>query len=243
MCKNRRWTAIALSWPLSMLIFASAVTADGAEVTEAKFQATDTPRTPTDDNPQVQAILDRVLWEPGTFEVRCTSTPGLAYDALVRFDSQIPSGKRWVDEVVLVWYAARGEDGQAIEAPAVLMVHTLHPKMLIADQLARVFAKRGLHTFILQLPGYGHRWEGPGHFPGVTALKHGRQAVADCLRARDAIAALPNIKPGQIALQGTSLGGFIAAAAAGIASSLRWKVGLDQPRQLACFAARRQLAE
>ncbi len=190
--------------------------ADAAGVVEAKFQATDTPRARADDNPKMQAVLDATAWEAGGFEVRCTSTPGLAYDALVRFDSPLPTGKRWVDEVVLVWYAARGEDGKAIEAPAVLMVHTLQPQMLIAHRLAGDFAKRGLHTFILQLPGYGFREEGPGHFPGVTALIHGRQAVADCLRSRDAITALPNIKPGPIALQGTSLGGFVAATAGGI---------------------------
>jgi dienelactone hydrolase len=53
----------------------------------------------------------------------------------------------------------------------------------------------------------------------VTALEQARQAVADCLRARDAIRALPNIKPGPIALQGTSLGGFVAATVGGIEPS------------------------
>jgi len=121
-----------------------------------------------------------------------------------------------MDRVVLVWYAARAEDGKAIEAPAVLMVHSLQPQMMVADQIARRFAKQGLHVFVLQLPGYGERWEGPGHFPGATAMVHGRQAVADCRRAKDAIAALPNIKPGPIALQGTSMGGFVAATAGSI---------------------------
>ncbi len=188
----------------------------GQTPAEARFQAEDSFKPIPDDRPETQAILDGLSWEPGAFEVRCTATPGLAYDALVRFDSPMPSGKRSVDEVVLIWYAARGDDGKAIEAPAVLMVHSLQPQMMIAHQIAKDFAKRGLHTFILQLPGYGHRWEGPGHFPGVTALEHGRQGVADCIRARDAIAAMPNIKPGPIALQGTSLGGFVAATAAGI---------------------------
>lgn len=190
-----------------------------ADVHEAVFHSRDTPVTGGDDAREMRPILEGLAWEPAEFEVRCTATPGLRYDALVRFDSPLPSGKQWVDRVVMRWYAARGEDGEAIEAPAVLMVHTLQPQMKISDQLAQVFAKRGLHTFVLQLPGYGERWEGRGIFPGVTALVHGRQAVADCLRARDAIAALPNIKEGPITLQGTSLGGFVAATVGGIETS------------------------
>jgi hypothetical protein len=213
---NQRLDLMGVVLAAALSVAGVPLPARAADVAEARFQAADTPRARTDGDAKAQALLDLVSWEPAAFEVRCTSTPGLAYDALVRFDSPMPSGKRWVDEVVLVWYAARGVDGKALEAPAVLMVHTLQPNMLIADQIARVFARRGLHVFVLQLPGYGHRWEGPGNFPGVTALKHGRQAVADCLRARDAIAVLPNIKPGPIALQGTSLGGFVAATAGAI---------------------------
>ena len=193
--------------------------ADAGEVAEAVFQARDTPITTSEETPEMRVVLDRVSWEPAAFEVRCTATPGLKYDALVRFETPLPCGKRWIDRVVMRWYAARGEDGEAVEAPAVLMVHTLQPQMLIADQMAQSFAKRGLHTFVLQLPGYGERWEGGGIFPAVTALVHGRQAVADCLRARDAIASLPNIKPGPIALQGTSMGGFVAATVGGIETS------------------------
>jgi len=216
MIVNQRNNPLAVVLSAALWVLSLHPSALAVEVIEARFQATDTTNVRTDDDAKAQSLLDLISWEPGEFDVRCTSTPGLAYDALVRFDSPMPSGKRWVDEVVLVWYAARGEDGEAIEAPAVLMVHTLHPHMLIANQIAQGFAKRGLHAFILQLPGYGHRREERGNDPGVTALKHGRQGVADCLRARDAIAALPNIKPGPIALQGTSLGGFVAATAGSI---------------------------
>ncbi|MEZ6192313.1 MAG: hypothetical protein R3C45_13630 [Phycisphaerales bacterium] len=52
----------------------------------------------------------------------------------------------------------------------------------------------------------------------MTAAEHGRQGVADCLRARDRdpCGSPPNIRPGPIALQGTSLGGFVAATAGGV---------------------------
>jgi hypothetical protein len=187
-----------------------------ASAAEKTFEATDTPRAWSDKRPETEALLERIAFEPSTFEVRCTSTPGLPYDALVRFDSPAPTGQRWVDEVVLRWYAARDEQGEPLRAPAVLVVHTLHPGMVIADRIARIFARRGLHAFMIELPGFGQRWDGSRQHPGVTALEHGQQAIADCLRARDAIAALPNIADGPVGLQGTSLGGFVAATAGGV---------------------------
>lgn len=213
---KRKWRAIVVCMALVSPGQLSIVSDAYGGVAEARFKAADTPRAITDNNAEARAVLEQLAWDPVGFEVRCTSTPGLSYDALVRFESPIPSGEPRVDEAVLQWYAARGEGGKAVEAPAVLVVHSLHPRMVIADQIAREFAGRGLHAFVLQLPGYGLRRQGSGQFPGVTALEHGRQAVADCLRARDAIRALPNIKPGPIALQGTSLGGFVAATAGGI---------------------------
>jgi hypothetical protein len=214
MAVKRKWIAAAVCLALLSARLSFNCEARGQAV-EAHFKAADSPRVLTDDDARTRAALEQFAWEPAEFDVRCTATPGLAYDALVRFPSPMPSGDRWVDEVVLQWYAARGADGKAIEAPAVLLVHSLHPRMVIANQIAQAFARRGLHAFMIQLPGYGLRWSGAGHH-GVTALEHGRQGVADCLRARDAIRALPNSKPGPIALQGTSLGGFVAATAAGI---------------------------
>jgi dienelactone hydrolase len=211
-CTNRPRVFHAIALALAC----AAASVHAADNVEATFHATDTPAARGNDTPQMTAILDRVSWEPAKFEVRCTATPGRTYDALVTFDSPLPSGKHSIDRVALRWYAARDMDHNPIQAPAVLMIHTLQPQMLISDQLAQSFAKRGLHTFVLQLPGYGQRRDTPGLFPAVSALIHGRQAVADCLRAKDAISALPNIKPGPIALQGTSLGGFVAATAAGV---------------------------
>jgi cephalosporin-C deacetylase-like acetyl esterase len=43
-----------------------------------------------------------------------------------------------------------------------------------------------------------------------------RQAVADVRRARDAVAAIPLVDQQNISLQGTSLGGFVAATTAGL---------------------------
>ncbi len=206
---------------ITMALYAGTASAQQPKVAEARFTAKDTVREWADNKSETDTFLKNIQWEPGEFEVRCTATPGLRYDALVRFESPVKTGDRWLDEVVLVWYAARGEDGKAIEAPAVLMVHSLHPQMIVADQLAQQFAKQGLHTFVIQMPGYGHRWDRLRRYPGTTTLINGRQTIADCLRAKDAISVLPNIKQGPIALQGTSLGGFVAATVGGIDPSFK----------------------
>ena len=43
-----------------------------------------------------------------------------------------------------------------------------------------------------------------------------RQAIADVRRARDAVAALPEVAEAPVALQGTSLGGFVVATTGGL---------------------------
>ncbi|MEZ6192314.1 MAG: hypothetical protein R3C45_13635 [Phycisphaerales bacterium] len=48
-------------------------------------------RGDTDDDARTRAVLEQFAWEPAEFDVRCTATPGLAYDALVRFASPMPS--------------------------------------------------------------------------------------------------------------------------------------------------------
>ena len=159
------------------------------------------------------AVLRRVTWEPGAFTVRAEATPGAAHDARVTFPSPPVEGEAGDATVTLRWYAARNGDGTPKAAPAVLVVHTLHPDMAIGKAIARSFAKRGLHAFLVELPGYGARREA-GRVPGVVALHSPARTVVEVRRARDAIATLPNVADGRIALQGTSLGGFAGAVAA-----------------------------
>ncbi len=155
-----------------------------------------------------------LAWTPQkAFEVVCSPGNGI-YSAVVQFDSPRPSGAASLDRVTMWWYAARDERGQPIDGPAVLVVHTLHPDMPFAQQIASTLASMGIHAFLIHLPGYGDRVDDSGLDPGSTALLHAVQGVTDVRRARDAIAALPHIKPGPIAIEGTSLGGFVAATAA-----------------------------
>ncbi|MEX0744673.1 MAG: hypothetical protein WD118_03650 [Phycisphaeraceae bacterium] len=165
-----------------------------------------------------RGVLDAVRWEPGPFEVMVQRDEPRAgdADARVSFASPRSDDGRPADEVPLLWYVARGGDGAPLDAPApaVLVVHTIHPQLLVGKTIARNMARQGVHAFVVQLPGFGER---AGGEPGVlTLLKRAGQAAAEVRRARDAVAALPGVAPGAIALQATSLGGFVATVAAAL---------------------------
>ncbi len=137
-------------------------------------------------------------------------------DGWVTFPSAVPSGDGAQDTVWLLWYAARDGQGLVAEAPAIVVVHSLHPRYAIGRGIARGFADRGLHAFVLVLPGFGPRADAAGRQPGVVTLLHGRQVAADVRRARDVAASLPRVSAGPVAIQGTSLGGFVAAVGASL---------------------------
>lgn len=164
---------------------------------------------------ETRAVLERLMWEPGAFEVSVEPGGGNGADARVSFASPRVEGVEGAATAHLRWYAVRGEAGELVEAPAAVLVHSLHPRMIIADAIARGLAYHGVHAFVIEMPGFGDR-RVPGRAPALVALDRAVQTVAEVRRARDAIAALPAVADGPIALQGTSLGGFTAAVAGAI---------------------------
>lgn len=180
------------------------------------FEARDTLALIEDDDADAQQHLTALVWEPEAFEITCTTRNAGDADAVVYFPSPKPAGDEALDRVAMWWYAARDAQGQMIDAPAVVLVHTLHPRMVISRGIARALAAEGLHAFVVQLPGYGLRRDDQWRNAGVAAIEHAAQGVADVRRAADAAAALPHVADGPIALVGTSLGGFVAATAASI---------------------------
>jgi dienelactone hydrolase len=73
-----------------------------------------------------------------------------------------------------------------------------------------------MHSFLIHLPYYGKR-NADGRDPQPDQLfTLIRQAITDARRARDAIAVLPHVDAHHIAVQGTSLGGFVVATSASL---------------------------
>lgn len=206
-----RWLVIA--WFLWLVPLAAA---DGL-LPPARITVTDTLAPALDADPAAQRMIDAVRWEPGRFEaVFAASADGGPTAGMLSFPSPRPAGGANQDTVPLHWYPARDVDGRLVRAPAVLVVHSLHPQMVVASMTARSLASEGVHAFVIELPGFGRRIDGPRQRMGVTALVSNRQAVADIRRARDVVASVPAVADGRVLLQGTSLGGFFASGAAAL---------------------------
>jgi dienelactone hydrolase len=114
------------------------------------------------------------------------------------------------------WYAARNDQGQPIAARAIVVIHESGSAMTVGRVIARGLREHGLHTFLLQLPHYGLRRTGGKRPENANMMTLMRQSIADARRARDAVAVLPWVDSSHIALQGTSLGGFVSATTAGL---------------------------
>ena len=170
------------------------------------------PSVVNDTNEQAQRSLNELLWEPKPFEVRLES---IENESFVRFPSPINTGNEKNDQVALQWFRATGSKTKVNQPlPAVIVVHESGRGMTVGKLIAKGIANQGIHAFMVHLPHYGVR-RSPKADEGDVAQSL-KQSIADVRRAYDAIAILPEVDRARISLQGTSLGGFVAATTAGI---------------------------
>lgn len=191
-----------------------------ADTTQVYF-VKDTINTAGERDPKAIKMLDELGWAPETFTLTVSDAQSLApSDRVLRFASPRPAGKPINDVVFLEWYQARDQNGKIIsqnkKTPAVLVLHILDGRMIIARAIARGMAQNGIHAFVMHLPTYGQRRGNERWVDAGKILIRAQQGAADARRARDAIAALPGLDGKRISLQGTSLGGFVASATMGI---------------------------
>lgn len=206
-----------MSRPILIAVLLSCISLAWAEE-PARFAARDTLAIAGDAEPAAAALLDATGYEPRDFEV--TVAPPAEGEpqanAIVRFPSPRPDPTAGpaLNTIVLEWYRAHNGDLMPRRAPAVLVLHTLDPRLFVSRGIARAVAQEGVHAFVMHSPGYGLRVYERYRPYGERFFERSAQAVADARRARDAIAALPAVEEGRISIQGTSLGGFQATAAA-----------------------------
>lgn len=182
---------------------------------EQRYQARDSmvePMVATDD---ARACLQGLCWKPTAFEVTVETTQNDDQPMVIRFPSAIETGDAVNDRVALIWHRPPMADA-ARPGPAMIVVHESGSAMPVGKLFARRFAEKGMHSFLIHLPNYGLRRRDGTKPTGEKFLLAMRQAIADVRRARDAVAVLPGIDPQHISLQGTSLGGFVAATTAGL---------------------------
>ncbi|WP_437186351.1 alpha/beta hydrolase family protein [Planctomicrobium sp. SH668] len=186
---------------------------------ESTYSVSDSLLIGDEPNEDAQALLTELGWESASFDVRITP-PAKAdrEDALIRFPSPAPMGNAINDLVALEWYQVKDLQGEILHAPAVVVIHESGSNMAVGRLIATGFRSRGIHAFLLQLPGYGER-RIAGARSTDRLIERMQQGVKDARRARDVVAALEPVDASQIAIQGTSLGGFVASLAAGIDSA------------------------
>lgn len=207
--------AMALASMFSAVLLTSSLAASDLPAAGSKFTATDSISLDIDPLPDARECLEGLRWKPGAFEVTCESVEGEHGDLLVRFPSPRPSGDAVNDKVCLEWYVAKDAAGQPITARAVIVVHESGRGMTVGRIFARGLAAQGLHTFMVQMPGYGVRHTERTGKPELM-LTSMQQAVADVRRARDAVVCMPLVDDTILGVQGTSLGGFVTSTVAGM---------------------------
>jgi dienelactone hydrolase len=105
------------------------------------------------------------------------------------------------------------------QRPAVICLPILDGNDILTDLMCSVLAQRGVPAIMFRLPYYGER----GLDDGPMALARDPQLFADAIaqagqdlrRTIDILASRPEIDPEKIGVTGISLGGIIAATAAG----------------------------
>lgn len=211
-CRYVRYDLHAL---LSQVPVAKRQPAEPLEVIGQTYDTKDSLAPIVDPNADAQECVAGLSWEVGDFTVHCDPAKNWKYDTLVRFPSPRPSGDEAVDQVAMEWSWARNEQGEFIDAPALIVVHESGRDMTVGRLLAFLLSRSGLHTFMVQMPGYDLR-RGTAVDAPSRMVDLWRQGIADARRARDAAAVLPRVNAQHIGIQGTSLGGFISTLAASI---------------------------
>ncbi len=208
---------ITLPWvTFLVLAFLNSAHCELPFLKKQKFEAHDTLDLGPEERADARDCLAGLAWPIEKFVVQCETAKHPQYDVLVRFSSPISSQDVVSDRVAVEWYMARDENDLPIRAPAVVVVHESGRAMTVGRIFARGFRSKGLHAFMIQMPRYGERGEGRKQPSADQLFRVIRQAIADVRRARDAVAVLPYVDTNHIALQGTSLGGMVAATAASL---------------------------
>lgn len=176
------------------------------------WQATDSiPKVAQDSNAKAQETLKGLLWEGTEFSVDIEKVEEKKF---LRFPSPVRTDNPVNDRVALEWFPAKGIPDGNQPLPATLVVHESGKGMTVGKMIARGLASHGVHAFLIHLPHYGVRRDSNANQADPALAL--RQSIADVRRGLDVLVGCPGVDPSRISLQGTSLGGFVAATTAGL---------------------------
>lgn len=117
------------------------------------------------------------------------------------------------------YYLPTGIGPSAPKRPAVICLHILEGNFELVHMTCSVLASRGIPAVMFKLPYYGER-SPPGGREALASdpklfVSAISQAFQDVRRTIDVLASRPEVDPRRIGITGISLGGIVAATAAG----------------------------
>ncbi|MGD0517923.1 MAG: dienelactone hydrolase family protein [Thermoguttaceae bacterium] len=137
----------------------------------------------------------------------------------IKFPSPVKTALERNNTVPADYYLPNGITPGDARRPAVICLHILDGNDALTDMVCSVLALRGVPAIMFRLPYYGERGlpggpevlaKDPKMFAGAIA-----QAGEDLRRTIDVLASRPEVDADRIGVTGISLGGIIAATAAG----------------------------
>ncbi len=137
----------------------------------------------------------------------------------IKFPSPVKTAVEQNNTVPADYYLPNDITPGGPRRPAVICLHILDGNDALTDLVCSVLALRGVPAIMFRLPYYGERGlpggpevlaKDPKMFAGAIA-----QAGQDLRRTMDVLASRPEVDPDRIGVTGISLGGIIAATAAG----------------------------
>lgn len=151
----------------------------------------------------------------------------LVYDLV--FPSPRPSGDAVNDRVWCRFYPAR-DLAPGERAPFAIVLHHLGGDFTAEAILADFLARSGVHALEVEMPHYGPRKAADSRYRGLlrgdipASIESFRQCIADVRRALDWALARDDVDPERVGVVGVSLGGVLAALAAGVEPRLKRNV-------------------
>ncbi len=205
-----------------ILNFTTAQTPPAAEpaVITATVSAQINRPIPPDDNPEVDQLLKRYQGPALEFQYqkRLLDIRNINQVYELSFPSPLQGDVAENNTIVCEYYQCKGPQ----KRPVVILLDILDGSMYVPRFIATSLAGSGIDACIMYLPCFGPRrgldqgrllkmTDNPEQL--ITAIE---QAVWDIRRTARCLAAQNHINPDQIGICGVSLGGFIAALAAGV---------------------------
>ncbi len=171
--------------------------------------------------PAAQTVLVQRTYDGNAFEYRVLGAekrPGYTIYR-ISYPSPVVSSYEPNNTVPAEYYLPEGATPQGPKRPAVICLHILDGNFVLARMACSTLASHGIPALMFKMPYYGERGlaDGPRSLARDPKLfaEAISQAWEDVRRAIDLLASRPEVDPQRIGITGISLGGIVAASAAG----------------------------